>query len=428
MRKIVRITCLLLVVLVTLGLFAGCGAEDTDSDPENTDSGIFSTDDVKFVDENGESVYTIIRPENGDSSAAGVVFKGIKSNVGIVAKNVTDASDGADKYEILVGDTNRPETAQVKEYFKNAVKGRVNDYIICTVGKKIVIYGMSVDALNLAAHYFTDNFAKKDGVKGGIEYIYQTEGNFIDGNINGVSINNFKFVRQRFNESYITTNQLNESIELIKQKTGFIVEIVEDNIAESEYEIIVGNADRSGVTEIADNDQYSITISGKKVYLNGKTPSARAMAVSEFAKMVCAKDITDADTIVGSYSQAFASYDAAETYAPTWTDDFDTVSSTHETGIDLNKWAWGLDGKIGHNRRSVRTQDADKLFVHDGKLNFFASYDDKYYYGFKIQTKDKMEFKYGVLEMSAVLPDSGNTGSFCLKHARMVELVSAGVL
>ncbi len=289
----------------------------------------------------------------------------------------------------------------------------MNDYIICTIGKKIVIYGMSVDALNLAGQYFADNFAKKEGVKGGIKYIYNTEGNFTGGYINGVSINNFKFVRQRFNESYITTNQLNESIELIVEKTGYTVEIVEDNVAESEYEIIVGNADRSGVTEITDNDQYSIKISGKKVFLNGKTPSARAMAVSEFAKMVSTKDVTDSDTKVGSYAETFVSYDAINTYALTWGDDFDAASSAHETGIDLTKWDFGLDGKTGHNkRRCIRTQDADMLFVRDGKLNFFASYDETYYYGFKIQTENMMEFKYGVLEMSAILPDSGNTGSF----------------
>ena len=413
MKYIVKIICLLLIVLVTFGLFSGCGGSKGNSDTGKADGSFFSTDDVRFIDENGESVYSIIRPENGDSSVSGVVFKALKANIGVVAKNVTDTTDGTDKYEILVGDTNRPETVQVKEYFKTKVKGRWNDYIICTIGKKIVIYGATVDALKSAGQYFADNFAKKDGVKGGIKYIYNTEGNLIDGNINGVSINNFIFVRQRFNESYITTNQLDESIRLIGEKPGFVVEIVEDNVAESEYEIIVGNANRSGVNEITDNDQYSIRISGKKVYLNGKTPSARAMAVSEFANMVTTKDVTDADSRVGSYAETFASYDDSKTYAPIWTDDFDIISSTHETGIDLTKWAFGLDGKIGHNNRySIRSQDADKLFVCDGKLNFFASYDDQYYYGFKIQTKDVMEFKYGVLEMSAILPDSGSTGSF----------------
>ncbi len=112
-----------LAIFFTLGMFSGCGNNGTDNSGSiGVDDGIFSIEDVIYIDKSGESVYTIIRSDNGDSSTSGIVFKAIKNNIGVNAKNTTDTSDGADKYEILIGDTNRPETAKVKEYFKKRLR------------------------------------------------------------------------------------------------------------------------------------------------------------------------------------------------------------------------------------------------------------------------------------------------------------------
>ncbi|MBQ3549429.1 MAG: family 16 glycosylhydrolase [Clostridia bacterium] len=414
-KHTVRLVCLALIFILTAGVFVGCGDssdKNTSSDASAADD-IFSSADVKWTDANGEAVYRIVRPDGGDSAAAGQIFKQIKSTLGVNIKNMTDTEDGTDVYEILVGETNRPETKQARDYLLTNVGGRVDDYIICTIGKKIVIYGMSRDALTAAAEYFTANFVKPEGVKGGIKYFYAKKDGYTDAAINGVPINKFVFVRQRYNTSYVTQVQIEEAIALITEKTGFALELVEDNAEAAQYEIIVGDAKRDGVEKITDKDQYSVKISGNKVYLNGGSPSAKGMAVSEFAKMLQSGAVTDQNSVTGSYAETVATYDDSKLYKTVWSDDFDAPSDTHPTGVDLNKWVFMNDGSTGHNgRKSSRSQDPAHLFVKNGMLNFYATYDEERYYGFKIVTKYKMEFQYGVLEMSAILPDSGSTGSF----------------
>ncbi|MBO5746655.1 MAG: family 16 glycosylhydrolase [Clostridia bacterium] len=405
MKKVLSTVIALLLCLV---LFAGCGGgKKDDAASKPLGDGIFSTADVKFIDENGESVYEIIRGEvDSDGIAMGAyLFKRMKQVLGTSTKNVSDIEDGTDKYEILVGNTNRAESKQARQYLIESVGGRVNDFIICTIGKKLVIYGMNGESLQAACEYFINNYVKADGVKGGIKHVFKTEGDFPEATVNGTKLGNFCFVKQRFNESYLVQNQFQDSNALLTEKVGYLLEVVEDHNAASEYEIIVGNANRDGVTAITNADEYSIKVSGKKVYLNGGSPAAKAMAISEFAKMLVAGPVTDASSVTGSYAQAVAKYDTSTYYIPTWTDDFETPSDSHATGVDLTKWKWGTDSAVGHNgRTSVRSQNPNHLYVSDGMLNFFAAYDDENYYGFKITTNNKMTFQYGILEMSAILP------------------------
>ncbi len=414
-----RILALIFTIVMCLGLFVGCSGDSetvsNTSDPADV-STFFSAEDVKYIDANGESVYRIIRPDGNEevASCTSYLFKQLKSKLGVNVKNTADSDDGIDAYEILVGETNRPETAKAKEYLVNNVSGRFNDYIICTIGKKIVIYSRSNDGLMDGCEYFVENFVKPEGIKGGISFAYATQGDFVDAKINGVNLGSFVFVKQRYNESYITQYQIEQANELFVNKTGYKLNIVEDHNAASEYEIIVGNATRDGVNAIENRDEYSIVISGKKVYLNGGSPAAKAMAVSEFAKLAAAGPLTDADSVQSaSYSSTVASYDPSKWYFNTWADDFDYVDG-HETGIDLSKWAFSTEGaSAGHNgRNSKRAKTADMLIVENGMLNFFATYDDESYYGFKLYTKNKMTYRYGVLEMSAILPDSSPNSGF----------------
>lgn len=414
-----RILALIFTIVMCLGLFVGCSGDSetvsNTSDPADV-STFFSTEDVKYIDANGESVYRIIRPDGNEevASCTSYLFKQMKQKLGVNVKNTADSSDGADAYEILVGETNRPETAKAKEYLINNVSGRYNDYIICTVGKKIVIYSRSNEGLMDGCEYFIENFVKPEGIKGGISFAYATKGDFVDAKINGVNLGSFVFVKQRYNESYITQHQIEQANELFVNKTGYKLNIVEDHNAASEYEIIVGNATRDGVNTVENRDEYSIVISGKRVYLNGGSPAAKAMAVSEFAKLATAGPLTDADSVQSaSYSATVANYDSSKWYSTTWADDFDFVEG-HETGIDLTKWAFSTEGaSAGHNgRNSKRAKTADMLIVENGMLNFFATYDDESYYGFKLYTKNKMTYRYGVLEMSAILPDSSPNSGF----------------
>ena len=404
---------MLLMLLLCIGMFVGCGSDKKDSN--NSSAGadvsapsddIFSTEDVKYIADDGSSVYRIIRPDNGENvDNASYLFKQMKTVLGVTVKNQSDSEKDNDSYEVLIGDTNRAESASAKDYLLLNVGGRKDDYIICTIGKKIVINGMTEDAIKAACDYFVANFVKPEGVVGGIKYTNITQGSYSDSTVNGLTLSCFKIVKQKYNESYLTQYEVERAIDSILNTTGYVLSIVEDDTDAKQCEIIVGDAARDGVEEITNYDEYKITISGTKVYLNGGSPYATAMAVSEFSKMVCAGAVTDANSVSGNYSQAISGYDKSTYYTLKWNDDFDEASSSHATGIDMSKWSFGTDSSKGHNGRiSVRSQDPSQLTVSNGMLNFYASYDNNNYYGFKLLTKENMTFRYGILEMSAILP------------------------
>ncbi|MBO5747042.1 MAG: glycoside hydrolase family 16 protein [Clostridia bacterium] len=401
-----RVFALLFVVLLCAALFVGCGSDKNgDSSASGgitADDGIFFKGKIEYKDSNGESVYRVIRPD-GDTkvtTVAASVFKAVKDTVGVSIKNQTDSEDGTDVYEILVGNTNRPETESARQYLAAKHGGRFEDFIVCSIGKKIVIYSPDVSGLEKAAQYFITNFVKAEGIDGGILYSEAAKGNYETVTVNGVSIGSFKFVRPHFNSSYLTELEIEKAVQSLVTNAGYRLSMVHDNVAATDYEIIVGNADRDGVEFLSDVNSYKIAVMGKKVYLNGGSAHATALAVSEFAKMLKG-DVKD--TVVdGNYNTAISSYDDKTTLKYAWGDDF------NGDVLDVTKWYQSTPKESGvkgeNGKTSVRSDDPSDVFLNDGKFHICARQDDSYYYGGRISSQKTMRYKYGYLEMSAVIP------------------------
>lgn len=406
-----RIVALIVVLLVSLGLFMGCGGDDsgdgTASNGGNAggdavgDSAL-STADVDFV-KDGESVYRLVRPD-GDKVATAIsqyLYKQLKDRLSVNVRNVADTEDGTDQYEILIGMTNREESKTAAAYLEGKTGGRYDDYVICTIGKKICIHSNNPEVLKTAAEYFINTYVKAEGVKGGIAYIKVAEGDFETVTVNGVNIGKFNLVRPHYNSSWLTEVEMEKIVETVYQKTGYMMAINHDSyIQPQQYEIIVGDTSREGVEKITNYDEFKITVMGDKVYLNGGSAHATAMAVSEFAKLLKG-DIKDSVSYIGSYETAMASYDKKTTFYKTWGDDFDGVA------LDTNKWRQQTESNRtqGQNgKTSVRSSDPHDVFVADGKFYICAREDDNYYYGGMIRTQGVMNYKYGYAEISSVIP------------------------
>ncbi len=423
MKKILSI---FLVAFIVVGLMAGCGGSDG-SDSSNKDSAdntvsstasqgngdsdgaLISTADVAFKTANGSSVYTVIRPDDSKMDEAlrcSYVFKQIKEKIGVSVKQSSDTADGTDAYEILVGPTNRPESQQALDYLYTKTGGRYDDYIICTIGKKIVINAFNKEALDLACQYFVTNYLKAEGVKGGIEYTYAVSGDFKSITINGTDIGRFRIIRPHFNFSYLPQSETEKIVDYVYQSTGYMLEIAHDeyNKTEGEYEIVIGDAQRQNVPKITNYDEYTIKVDGKRVFLNGGSPHATGMAVSEFAKMVKAGAITDSSSVVNaSYETALKGYDLSTTYHPTWYDTFDTE------GVDLSKWRIMNDPEFsreGQNGKwSCMSNREDIVYQTGGKFYVQGFEDETTYCGGTIVNDKHMAFQYGYVEKSAICPD-----------------------
>lgn len=404
---------LFLVLCLTFGLLSlvGCGKPSNDNSNGGVNMDIISKEKVNYINSDGSSVYRIVRPQ-GDTNAASVasfVFKQMKDGLGVNVKNVSDEEDGTDVYEILIGDTNRPESTQAMDYFYAKDMGRYNDFIICTIGKKIVINGVSNDALNNAADYFVKNYIKKDGIEGGIEYLYATEGDFGSITVNGTSIGKFRLIWDTTTRSWLIQEEVRKAQEYIKSTTGYQLNLKEDiKTAEAEYEISIGNTVRAMKPESDYSyEEWEIKISGKKIGILGGSAYAVQVAVTEFTKMLEKGSLTDADSKTGTYSETVAGYDTSSYYTLKWGDDFDGDS------LDLTKWSHPSDGREDGNIQN----DDSTVYVKDGKIIMLGGKrdDGTYYHCSGIQTINKMSFNYGYLEMRAKIPDGkGVYSSFWL--------------
>lgn len=425
MKKFVRIACLILVVLMSLSVFAACGKGNggNKGDSSAATDANFSTADINYVAAEGGNVYRIIRQEGAEKiilSAASAISKSLKVIAGKSPKNTDDTTPADDNIpEILLGETNRAETKAAKEYLIEQA-GRIGDYIIATINNKIVVYGMTDEATSEAAAYFNDNYLKAEGVKGGIKYIYVKEGTFIEASVNGnTKLCRYTVVRPHFNTAYLTQIEIDRMISTVEEKTGYRMNRIDDfNVLENEteklqtpvaeYEIIVGNSMRDGVKSITVEGDYEIRIEGKKIYLNGGSPYATAMAVTKFTDMLVGGNgaaLADNNTAVLSWAETEAAFSNEIYYKPTWYDEF------NGTEVDTTKWTIDYANTTGYGRMSADGRlvkrnrlDPPNSGVKNGTLYMNAEQDSEAFYGGMFFTNGTMRYTYGLLEVSNIHP------------------------
>lgn len=423
-----RIFALIFSVLFIVTLFSACNKDkggdasttaSVDSNPE-----VLSVADVNFKNADGTSHFNVVRPASAtetESACANDIFWKLSANFSVSPKSVTDESEENTKGpSILIGNTNCAETASAIKELDSKSTGRYNEYIICTMGEDIVIWARDDSTLRIAVDLFISQYLSSETVKGGIYTVHTANEGFVDVTVFGkTNLSDVKIVRPIYNISYIVQLEIEKLMDDVMHKSGFKFGLVEDQVASktgsvggtlteannSEYEIIVGNCVRDGVRGISDKNQYEIRIEDKKIYLNGGSPSAIAMAVSEFGKMLLNKKVvTSADTITsGNYNSAIGSYDTASKYTLTWGDDFDG------TKIDTSKWVvkWDYpayvpdgDGKVSYRGSSKHKNN----YVKGGKLYMDAIETPEAYYGGLITNQGIFQYRYGYTEISTLHP------------------------
>lgn len=160
---------LIFATLLTSTLMTSCqndAANETDTSADTAQEEVVSNT-IKLI-ENGESVYPIVRSDydtsdDPETRATIVLRKAIESAAGVYAELTTDwvGRDGdpdtkKDVKEILVGHTNRSETAKAIEGLGK------NEYIITIVDNKIVICGYDDILTRRAVNRFVDEFITAD--------------------------------------------------------------------------------------------------------------------------------------------------------------------------------------------------------------------------------------------------------------------------
>ena len=159
----------LLMLLSTACLFS-CGSDTPPADAPNTPDETPPAEEpqdppapsLPLIKEDGSFAFQIIRPDNctqATQNAAVMISGAFKSVFGKTPKLGNDYVDrnGVADYpememEILIGSTNRPESAQV------AAELGEEQFIIRVVNKKVVIVGQNDFCLDVAADYFIKQY------------------------------------------------------------------------------------------------------------------------------------------------------------------------------------------------------------------------------------------------------------------------------
>ncbi len=159
MKRFGLILLLVVVLMTTLLMTVGC--QNTTPGPEPDPE----VPTIKIIT-GGETEYRIVRPTasasgSGDVQGALRLRTALKAATGCELKLVEDFKNDetGEFYEILVGRTNRPETAQLPETL-----GKM-EYAIVFTGKKILIDGGSDIAIDYAVTYFLTTFLGYDTEK-----------------------------------------------------------------------------------------------------------------------------------------------------------------------------------------------------------------------------------------------------------------------
>lgn len=149
-----RILSALLTAVLCVSMFSSCTTGVSDSGTGQTTTTSPDIDDGKLViAAGGISDYSIILPSSASynvESFATNVQTLIQETSGIELP-LSDDSAEVGTYEILIGETNRNETAQAMEQLGEY------DYIVTVIGKKLVIYAASVNDYKTALSYLKNS-------------------------------------------------------------------------------------------------------------------------------------------------------------------------------------------------------------------------------------------------------------------------------
>ncbi len=245
MKRIV-IVCLAVIMLIS-ALSCAPSSPTPSETPETT---IPPAKEISIVLNAADKKYTIIRGENESAEVAEAASLLWKFFFETKAGEITSEDDWLpkgkeadnDNYEILVGVTNRPETAVSKAALKTYL-----DYNISVVDNKICIYANTPERISDAIEYFKTNITYENGLftYTGLEYYTNTYDKypFPNMSISNQKISEYVIViptnasekEKQFAEKYA---------EYIALNSGVIINIVNDSTQVVKNEILIGNTNR----------------------------------------------------------------------------------------------------------------------------------------------------------------------------------------
>lgn len=414
--KIKRIICLITAVVLVVSVLSACSLIGKASLPFK-------------VDQDGKFIYAVVRAHDSTLTAeagAKEVRAAIKDNfdVGVTIIRDSVVEDVEGDYEILVGDTNREESAIAKQRLIDNRPNHSYDFIVAVIGNKIAIQSVTDEILTTAVAWFTETFCQNEDTWSMLyqdyEFIYEYEvANANSTNlVNNVDLGTFTFVLP-VKTSYLSGMYAEDIVDFY-EGYGFKMKSIEDIDPEVQNEIIIGDTTRPESKAITvEGDNYVIKVVGGDVVIKGGSDLATWRATKAFYEEVIKVKTGNGIAWTDGYI-VNGKYDAKEDGAMTlnWNDEFEGSS------INLNKWGeysgminetetsglggfkcWqNLFGESPYNERGIPGLKR-LIYQSDGNLHIGAQrLNEIDFVGGQISTNHTMVFRYGLCEIRSKLP------------------------
>lgn len=405
-RKVLSVISFVLSVLTVISM-AACTAGGNSGSAKKANVSL-----GKPLNEKGAFVYSLMRAQ-GTSDEIESAIKELRNEIYLNFNTSAKLLRDTVKYdenakEILIGNTNRPESDEAKKIVEKNRENNSQDFIVKVIGSKIVINAVTDEALINAVTFFKDSFCKSEDtwyyLYNNYSFLYAPEYDTAEHSIAGEPISKYKIVTAEKN-SRIVTSSIEKFRETFFKNAGIEIKAEDDGSKAEDYEIIIGETGRNEKIEKPEAGKFSIAVVGKKLILSAGDDPALAGAV---------------DYITNKYNEAIENKTAMK---------FDSgfsVTEEYVAGDNGYKYVWGdeFNGKELNRRLWVNNGDtyetvsclgsrclarkSEECYVRDGCAVIFGTHDSKTddFTHRQISTNGTHEFLYGCIEFRAKLAEA----------------------
>ena len=277
--KAIKVLSLLLglsMLLSMLVVFSSCNNKTDENNNEETQ------EKQIVVVENAATSYKLVRADKASSMISGLVDRmkaSIDSKFGCDMEHATDfvlAGETVDEDapEILVGDTNRAQTADVLESLEP------NSWAVVNKGNKIVICAANDALLVTAIDWFIDSYVSSAQMTLSIpESLAKTEGY---GNELPLSVGGFSSYQIVYPNNQKDLEYCASIIQRHTKINGKELKAVSDNMPKTDYEIIIGASRRDEAKTYSKAGEFGISVEGTKIVIGGADATSIYYGVNYF--------------------------------------------------------------------------------------------------------------------------------------------------
>lgn len=269
--SIALLLCMIIPSLIACNKHPGTTDTESSSEYESVSETIPLDKEVPII-ENGKTNFVLVKPKNASGRELDLVLDfrstfekrtGIKLEIRY--ENEDDASN--DDFEILIGDTLRPESKEILKdlKFKEFFYGMVNN--------KLVIAGGSYESTKTAVNLFIRKHIDRDLSEDKKTFSFKISSNYVEKvryplsifTISDTEARHYRIVYSE-KDSFSAISFAKRLYSLICDRYGYKLELVADPKDSSPYEIVIGEKLANNIK--TEKDSINIECKDGKLYLS----------------------------------------------------------------------------------------------------------------------------------------------------------------